>query len=428
MCAWAAGSYTKGNSGTGGWTGDASLGIGIEAGRHDTQDNDFATGINQCINKDGSNSFTGNANLGGFRPTNLAAGTAAAPALCVGNDVNTGVFGPAADTWAVATNGSERLRVDSTGNVGIGVTNPSLKLDVQLSTNTADGLRVLNSNAGSAAASVVYLGNDQSTTASRIVVNSNANTGSYAGGSSFNFYQGLNAPMSFWTAATERIRISTSGIATFGTTNTDPAGANVAGVAIYGGSDIGYTSISRASGLPVKVNRTTNDGNLIELAQDGVTEGAISVSGNTITYGAFSGSHWSQLSDNSKPEILRGTVLETIDELCEWENEENERLAKVKVSDTVASKAVYGVFMDWDNDWTATNDMKVTSLGAFVCRLHADAMPEVGDLLESNGDGTARVQADDIVKSSTIGKVTCSARTHEYDDGTFCVPVVLMCG
>jgi hypothetical protein len=76
MCAWAAGSYSKGNNGTGGWVGDASLGIGIEAGRHDTQDNDFATGINQCLNKDGSNAATGNLNLGGFKYTNAAASTA----------------------------------------------------------------------------------------------------------------------------------------------------------------------------------------------------------------------------------------------------------------------------------------------------------------------------------------------------------------
>jgi hypothetical protein len=71
---WSGGSYSKGNAGTGGWAGDASSGIGIEAGRHDTQDNDFATGINQCLNKDGSNSATANLNLGGFRFTN--AGTA----------------------------------------------------------------------------------------------------------------------------------------------------------------------------------------------------------------------------------------------------------------------------------------------------------------------------------------------------------------
>jgi hypothetical protein len=72
---WAGGSYTKGNNATGGWTGDASLGIGIEAGRHDTQDNDFATGINQCLNKDGSNPATGPLNAGGFKLTNAADGT-----------------------------------------------------------------------------------------------------------------------------------------------------------------------------------------------------------------------------------------------------------------------------------------------------------------------------------------------------------------
>jgi len=134
---WSGGNYTKGNSATGGWTGDQSLGIGIEAGRHDTQDNDFATGINQCLNKDGSNAATGNLNFGNFRPTNINAGTAAAPAICAGNDVNTGVFGPAADTWAVATNGSERVRIDSTGRVGIGTSAPTSALQV---TGQIDGI------------------------------------------------------------------------------------------------------------------------------------------------------------------------------------------------------------------------------------------------------------------------------------------------
>jgi hypothetical protein len=116
---WSGGSYSKGNAATGGWAGDAATGIGIEASRHDTQDNDFATGINQCINKDGSNAFTGNPNFGGFRPTNIAAGTAAAPALCVNNDVNSGVYSPGADVWAVATNGVERFLIDQNGNIQI---------------------------------------------------------------------------------------------------------------------------------------------------------------------------------------------------------------------------------------------------------------------------------------------------------------------
>lgn len=130
---WSAGSYSKGNNATGGWVGDASLGIGIEAGRHDTQDNDFATGINQCLNKDGSNSATGNLNLGGFLPTNIGAGTAAAPAICAGNDVNTGIFSPAADQIGIATNGTERVRISDTGRVGIGTTAPGTALHVSSS-------------------------------------------------------------------------------------------------------------------------------------------------------------------------------------------------------------------------------------------------------------------------------------------------------
>jgi len=51
-----------------------------------------------------------------------ADGSAATPALR-GEDANTGVFFPAADTVAVATAGAERLRVASAGQIGIGGAN-----------------------------------------------------------------------------------------------------------------------------------------------------------------------------------------------------------------------------------------------------------------------------------------------------------------
>jgi hypothetical protein len=181
--------------------------------------------------------------------------------------------------------------------------------------------------------------------------------------------------------------------------------------------------------VPLSVNRLTSDGTLVNFNRDGTPQGTISVSGSTVSYNSFAGSHWSQLQDGSKPEILRGTVLESINELVEWPDEPtSERLCKVKISDTAKSKKVYGVFMAWDEDWTATNDMLVTAVGAFVCRINKDVVVQEGDLLESNGDGTAKVQDDDVMRSSTIGKVTCTEKTHQYADGSYCVPTVLYCG
>ena len=108
--------------------------------------------------------------------------------------------------------------------------------------------------------------------------------------------------------------------------------------------------------------------------------------------------------------------------------EENERLPMCKISNTEDSKAVYGVFMDWDVHDDKVNDMYVTSLGAFVVRIHKDETVAIGDYLQSKGDGTAKKQADDILRASTIAKVTSTEKTHEYADGSYCVPCTLHCG
>ena len=50
------------------------------------------------------------------------AGTAAAPSITATGDTNTGIFFPAADTVGISTGGTERARVDSSGNLGLGVT------------------------------------------------------------------------------------------------------------------------------------------------------------------------------------------------------------------------------------------------------------------------------------------------------------------
>ena len=57
--------------------------------------------------------------LGVTGVSTFAAGTALLPALTTTGDTNTGIYYPAADTFAVTTGGTERYRVDSTG-LGIG--------------------------------------------------------------------------------------------------------------------------------------------------------------------------------------------------------------------------------------------------------------------------------------------------------------------
>jgi hypothetical protein len=52
----------------------------------------------------------------------VSAGSAAAPAICASGDANTGLAFPAADTAIISTAGVERVRVDSSGRVGIGAT------------------------------------------------------------------------------------------------------------------------------------------------------------------------------------------------------------------------------------------------------------------------------------------------------------------
>jgi hypothetical protein len=221
---------------------------------------------------------------------------------------------------------------------------------------------------------------------------------------------------------TERMRISSTGTLLIGKATTT---LGTAGSYINAGGNAAFT----ASSIDVLgINRLTTDGTLIGFYQDSVIEGSISVSGTTVSYNGAHLSRWSQLPGGvERTEILRGTVLSNIDEMCEWGEEGNEQLNRMKVSDVEGDKNVSGVFQTWDDDDdTYTNDFYCAMTGDFVIRIAQGVTVERGDLLMSAGDGTAKPQDDDIIRSKTIAKVTSTHVSETYADGSYCVPCVLM--
>ena len=107
--------------------------------------------------------------------------------------------------------------------------------------------------------------------------------------------------------------------------------------------------------------------------------------------------------------------------------EDNEQLNSMKVSDVEGDPNVAGVFQAWDDDDdTYTNDFYCAMTGDFIIRIAQGTTVARGDLLMSAGDGTAKPQDDDIVRSKTIAKVTSTTVSTTYTDGSYCVPCVLM--
>ena len=134
-------------------------------------------------------------------------GSAATPAIR-GTDSNTGMFFPAADTVAIATGGSERMRVDSSGNVGIGTSSPAYNLDISRNSNKTS-IQVDSGNNG-----IIFTdsGGTRYTIGSSIGVSA---PGNYL---AFNYYSG-----SAWS---ERARIDSSGNLLVGTTSSLIGGSN----------------------------------------------------------------------------------------------------------------------------------------------------------------------------------------------------------
>jgi len=124
----------------------------------------------------------------------LPDGSASSPILAFDADSNVGLFRPTTDTLGFTTAGTERMRVNSSGNVGIGTTSPSHKLDI-----VGGGLEITE---------------EETTDAIALLDSSNSNT-KYLSIQGDNGDCNINAPageLVLQRAGTQRLTVGTSGV------------------------------------------------------------------------------------------------------------------------------------------------------------------------------------------------------------------------
>jgi hypothetical protein len=228
------------------------------------------------------------------------------------------------------------------------------------------------------------------------------------------------------TGSAERARIDSSGNLLVGKTS---SGSSSTGCQLQA---IGEGVFTVSANDVLTLNRTTDDGVIVSLRQDNTTEGTISVSGTTVSYNGGHLSRWAQTTTAKDESLVKGTVLSNLDEMNVYTDAEgnpvdNEQLNKVKVSDVEGDADVAGVFVNWSHDEQHNVDeINMAMTGDMIIRIAQGVTVQRGDLLMSAGDGTAKAQSDDIVRSKTIAKVTSTHVTCTYADGSYCVPCVLM--
>ena len=118
--------------------------------------------------------------------------------------------GAAAGAIAFQTGGSERMRITAAGLVGIGASSPGTTLSVVGSVNGNDGVYYTNTSTGASAQAIVQVATNGAN-GWQFYQNYTTKVGG--------IYSGDSAAFTFSTAATERMRITPTGLVGIGTNN-----------------------------------------------------------------------------------------------------------------------------------------------------------------------------------------------------------------
>jgi hypothetical protein len=158
----------------------------------------------------------------------------------------------AADFRAIETTIGNVILGSTSGNVGIGTSSPSQKLQVETSVNGADGIWARNTNTGASAYGVVIANSAVGGIGLRAHSAANGawpNTSMLHSASGFSnglvlFQEGAN-PIAFWTNTNERMRITSAGNVGIGTT------APTSKLHVVGLIDYATNALAIAGGLTV---------------------------------------------------------------------------------------------------------------------------------------------------------------------------------